>query len=705
MLSHTSPPLGSHLIFDSKINGLPAKVLTDGGAEVNAIDEKFVRKNNLPFFKLDSPIKLLNADSSLNSYLKLATSIELKLGDHKSKVPCYITKIPQYPLILGDPWLAEHDAILSHKKRTLTIHSSSLYNETISPPIQPVVNYALDAPKLKNAIIKIKTINATKFYNLARRQDHLTGVILPCSDDLQPKLYTVSTNKISHEDFKKFVSGKQKLSTTELKKRLPDYLHDLIDAFDYRQADKLPEHSPSDHQIILHHGENPPFVRKYRPMSRQELEAIRLYIEDLTAKGHIRPSSSSAAAPILLVHKPGGGLRVCIDYRGLNAITIKNRYPIPNIVETLNRLQGCKYFTKLDIIAAFNRIRIAAGDEWKTSFSTRYGQFEYLVMPFGLCNAPGTFQTYINQSLKDYLDLWATAYLDDVLIFSKTLDEHKIHVRKVVSKLLDHKLFIDINKCEFNMTEVKYLGLLVGSNGIRMDPTKIESILNWKTPTRVKDVQAFLGFANFYRRFIRDFSRLTKPLTDLTKNTRAASSPRFSKQYHKSFNWSSACQNSFDSLKKAFTSAPTLEHFDPARTTLVETDASDFVTAGVLSQMVNNVLKPVAFFSKKMSPTECNYEIYDKELLAIIKAFEYWRPELVSVDPDNPIRIYSDHKNLEWFMTTKNLNRRQARWAEFLSEFNFKIMFRPGNQGKKPDALTRRAQDLPTDQFDPRHIS
>jgi hypothetical protein len=214
-----------------------------------------------------------------------------------------------------------------------------------------------------------------------------------------------------------------------------------------------------------------------------------------------------------------------------------------------------------------------------------------------------------------------------------------------------------------------------------MDPTKIETIQNWEAPTCLTDVQAFVGFSNFYRRFIRDFSKIIAPMVALTKKG-------------VKFNWNEACQRAFVRLKRAFTEAPVLAPFDWEKEIILETDASDYVSAGVLSQYGDDaVLRPVAFFSKKHSLTECNYEIYDKELLAIIRCFEEWRPELEGTS--SPIKVITDHKNLEYFTTTKLLNRRQARWSEFLSRFNFKITYRPGKQGAKPDALTRRSEDLP----------
>ena len=426
-------------------------------------------------------------------------------------------------------------------------------------------------------------------------------------------------------------------------------------------------------------------------MSRDELIELDRYLKENLSKGFIRASTSSAASPVLFVKKPGGGLRFCVDYRGLNAITVKNRYPLPLISETLDRLSKAKIYTKLDIISAFNRIRIKEGQEYLTAFRTRHGLFEYLVLPFGLCNGPATFQSYINESLRGYLDEFCTAYLDDILIYSENELEHTEHVRKVLQRLAEFGLQVDVTKSSFYATEVKYLGLIISTEGIRMDPEKIRTITEWPEIKNLRDVQSFLGFANFYRRFIYNFSRIVMPLTRLTKKDVP-------------WEWTSECQKAFDTLRTAFTSDVVLAHYDPEKRIVVETDASDYVSAGILSQYDDDeVLRPIAYFSRKHTPAECNYEIFDKELLAIVRAFENWRPELEG--SAYPIDVVTDHKNLEYFTTTKLLSRRQARWAEFLSRFDFQIRYRPGKQGGKPDALTRRTADLPIegDLTDPRN--
>jgi len=328
---------------------------------------------------------------------------------------------------------------------------------------------------------------------------------------------------------------------------------------------------------------------------------------------------------------------------------------------------------------------MAEGEEWKTAFRTRYGLFESLVMPFGLTNAPADFQALINDVLCQFLDDFCTAFLDDILIYSNTLEEHKKQVYKVLKALSDAGLHLKPEKCHFHKQEVKYLGFIIGTNGIRMDPEKVSCVLDWQTPGNVTDKQCFLGFANFYRRFIRDYSKAVSPLTSLMKKEGGKYVP---------FIWGPAQQKAFEDLKKAFTTAPILRHFDYDCEIIVETDTLDYVSAGILSQYDDEgTLHPVAFYSKKHSPAECNYEIYDKELLAIVHAFEEWRPHLEG--SSHPVQVLSDHKNLEYFMSTKLLNRRQARWSEFLSRFDFRIVYRPGKAGGKTDALTRRSRDLP----------
>ena len=303
-------------------------------------------------------------------------------------------------------------------------------------------------------------------------------------------------------------------------------------------------------------------------------------------------------------------------------------------------------------------------------------------MPFGLANAPATFQAMMNHILRDMLDVGVIVYIDDILIYSNTEEEHTRLVSEVLVRLEQHGLAASIDKCVFHTQKVDFLGYVVSDQGISMAQDKVETILKWASPRNVKDVQTFIGFANFYRRFIDGFSKICKPITDTTKESNG-----------KNFVWSAACEEAFSKLRQRFTEAPILRHFDPSLETQLETDASDFAIGAILSQQFLSRWHPCAFHSRKMAAAEINYEIHDKEMLAIVAAFKEWRRYLES--PATTVMIYTDHKNLEYFMTTKILNRRQARWAQELAEFDFKIIYRQGSSNGKPDALSRRSEYRP----------
>jgi hypothetical protein len=441
--------------------------------------------------------------------------------------------------------------------------------------------------------------------------------------------------------------------------------------------DSLPEHQPWDHVIKLKDDVK---LRKAKPysLSLDQEKALKEYLDKYSAKGYIRKSQSKISSPILFVPKRDGGKRLCVDFRKVNEATIPNHYPLPRIDEMVDRLQGMQWFTAVDIRDAYYRIRMAPGEEEKTAFTTsRYGLWEYLVMPFGLANAPATFQALINDALEDLLGECCVAYLDDVLIFSKTLEEHVEHVRNVFRRLRKYKLPIKLSKCEFHKQSVHFLGMIVSREGLKMDPAKVEGILQWPVPKSVKEVQAFIGLANFYRRFIRGFSGVGSAMTDLTKGDK------------KTFKWTKEAQAAFERLKREFTTAPILVLFDPELQTILETDASDGAIAAVLTQVCRDgLIRPVAYFSRKLTKTEYNYTVHDKELYAIVAAFKQWKVYLMGAK--YPVKVYSDHKNLLYWNTTKVLSQRQARWSEELSAFNFQIFHVRGKENGRADALSRR---------------
>ncbi|KAJ1590295.1 hypothetical protein NDA12_005931 [Ustilago hordei] len=389
---------------------------------------------------------------------------------------------------------------------------------------------------------------------------------------------------------------------------IPKPYQHLRDVFDEVEADKLPHHTEHDLHLELIEGGKPPQGPLYLK-GPKEMSELRRYLDENLEKGFIRPSKSPARSPVLFVPKKDGGLRLCVDYRGLNEITVKNRAPLPLIEEQLFLLRKARIYTKLDLRAAYNLIRIAKGDEWKTAFGTQLGLYEYLVMPFGLANAPAHFQSFINDIFRDIIGIYVVVYLDDFLIFSDTEEAHVKHVTEVLTRLRSNRLFAKLSKCEFHTKTVEFLGYIIKPTGIEMDPEKVRTVKEWPMPESIHDIQRFLGFANFYRRFIAHFAHIAKPLTALVKPIE-----RFKK-----FELPEEAQQAFHKLIQAFTSAGVLQHFDYHLPTRLETDASDFAIAGVLKQEHEGRWHPVAFYSRKMSSAEKNYEIHDKELLAVYR--------------------------------------------------------------------------------------
>ena len=422
-----------------------------------------------------------------------------------------------------------------------------------------------------------------------------------------------------------------------------------------------------------------PYQGIYR-MSPLELGELRKQLDDLLEKGFIKPSKSPFGAPILFVHKKDGGLRMCIDYRALNQITVKNRYPIPRIDDLLDQLKGAKVFSKLDLASGYWQVRIAEGDTHKTAFRSRYGHFEFLVLPFGLTNAPSTFMTLMNQVLRPFLDKFVVVYLDDILIYSKSPEEHAQHVEAVLSALERHHLYAKASKCQFGMAELDFLGHTISGAGIKVDARKVKAILDWPDPSDAHQLRCFLGLAGFYRRFVNRFSHIAAPLTNIT-GAKAT------------WRWSEVEAKAFAELKHALTTTPVLATPDFAYPFELYTDASQFAIGATLLQDQGNGLQPIAYESRKLNSAERNYPIHELELLAVIHALRTWRCYLEG----SKFRVNSDHLNLKYLTTQRNLSRRQARWLETLQQFDLDIHYKAGSDNLA-HPLSRRP-DLPTQPY------
>jgi deoxyuridine 5'-triphosphate nucleotidohydrolase len=454
--------------------------------------------------------------------------------------------------------------------------------------------------------------------------------------------------------------------------RIQPLLQEFHDVFPEELPPGLPPKRDIDHRIQLEAGSTPPWRPIYR-MSPLELDAMRKELDKLLKNGSIEPSLSPFGAPVIFIKKKNGDLRMCIDYRALNKITIKNRFPIPLIDDLIDRLHGAKVFTKIDLRSGYNQVRIHHDDIEKTAFRTRYGHYQYKVMPFGLTNAPATFQAMVQDILRPLLDISVIVYIDDILIYSQNDTDHQYHVRQVFDLLRKHKLYGTMVKCEFFKEAVEYLGHIISSQGIATDPKKVEVIKAWPVPTNLKELQSFLGLCNYYRRFIKDYSRIATSLTNLT---------------HKDtpYEWTPANTQAFEELKQQMTEAPVLCIPDPELPFTVTTDASDFAVGAVLSQDQGQGPQPVAFTSRKMNPHEKNYAVHEKETLAIMHALSKWRVYLEG----RHFVVFTDHATLRHFAEQPNLTRRQARWTEKMQDYDFQIKYLPGKENVVADAISRR---------------
>ncbi|CCO37539.1 Retrotransposable element Tf2 155 kDa protein type 2 [Rhizoctonia solani AG-1 IB] len=350
---------------------------------------------------------------------------------------------------------------------------------------------------------------------------------------------------------------------------IPNQYHEFAKVFGEEEFNKLPPHRSYDIEIEL--TEEGPLNSPLYSMTDAESVTLKQWLEDKLKAGKIHPSKSPISSPVMFVPKKDGSRRLVVDYRKLNSRSKKNVYPLPRPDDLMSKLRGAKIFTKLDLRWGYNNVRVKEGDEWKTAFRTKYGLFETLVMPFGLSGAPGAFQAMMNEVFQDLLDVTVIIYLDNILIFSQNPAEHENHVKEVLRRLQEMQLFCKGSKCEFHRTTVEYLGIIVSDKGFSLDKLKIQAVQEWPTPTTVKQVQSFLGFANFVRRFVANFSQIARPLHNLVKK-------------EVKWQWTDKEESAFRELQKAIINAPVIVHADPSKPYFLETDASGAALGSVLSQ-------------------------------------------------------------------------------------------------------------------------
>lgn len=470
----------------------------------------------------------------------------------------------------------------------------------------------------------------------------------------------------NQSELQKVKVGKQDARTSALLKKYECVFRSELPA-------GLPPERSVEHTIEVEKRSKPPHRPLYQ-LSPAEFKAAKEYVEDLLKKGKIRRSKSPYGAPLFFV-KEEDKLRGVVDYRSLNRITKRNNAPIPRSDEMFDRLGGAKIFSRLDLKTGFHQICMRNEDIEKTAFNTKYGRFEYLVMPMGACNSPATFQSLMNDIFHDGIDEFLCVYIDDLLVFSKDEESHRRHLEIVLQRLKEHELYVSPKKCEFFKGEMDFLGLLIDKNGIKVNPKKVEILRTWPKPDSITDLRSFLGLLQFFRRFIPKFAKVAAPLTDLTKKESGL---------HK---WNECCDDTFARLKTAITEAPILVSPDWEKPFRGHVDASQTAVGGTLTQLDENGRdRVIAFFSKKFSDAEANYTANDRELLGLVRFLERFRCYLEG----STFEIFTDNQVLKHFFTKPKLSRREARWSETHGNFGvFPITLKPGKIHMLGDTLSR----------------
>ena len=599
------------------VAGKPAVFLLDCGATGNFVSAEFVKKHNLSTSPLPHPDVITLADGSQQKAGLIVNAAVIGIGSYTDTLDFVSLPLAGYDVILGMPWLDHYNPTVNWKKHVVSLvdtkkrrHVLRASDKPTSTPVVNTVKSSSDSSKespsggtsvspddkrvamsamLLNVITSSQLKHAHRTKQLDPEFSCLVYVDQSASGEVsftangdksdllrdQPVSYRIPTPKSSSQprghsttEVESLLFAINKLSVSDnpwkcqLELISKEYVNEYRDVFPDELPAGLPPCREIDHKIELIAGATPPSRPTFR-MSATELAELKKQLEELVKSGFIRPSKSPFGAPILFVKKKDSTMRMCVDYRALNEITIKNKYPLPRVDELFDRLQGAQYFSKIDLRSGYHQIRIDDQDIPKTAFRTRYGHFEFLVLPFGLTNAPATFMHLMHETFRSHLDDYVIVFLDDILIYSKSLDDHERHVREVLEILRKQKLYAKESKCELFKEEVEFLGHIVGRSGIRMMEDKVKAVREWPTPTKATDVRSFLGTAGYYRRFIKDFSSIAAPLTDLTKD-------------YVKFDWRKEQQGAFDRLKASIVEGPVLILPDPNLPFVVHTDASGF---------------------------------------------------------------------------------------------------------------------------------
>lgn len=677
------------LMFTCTIGKQRATALIDTGASHTIIHDSLVPHGSDVKPTANTTVEV--ADGKRIT-LKGSTNVPILIQKYMAMIPALImpTLLPGIDIVLGMDWMRANGVLLdipamtcilntpaNGSKKPIQIIADSQRSHTASSggEVPAASNAGIEAMRRVCAALATRTTPDLMSASAARRaiKKNTPGMLVIVREAKRSN-ETTSSNETTASASNTTLPLPPPLpiftntphlcpiQTTESAGTIPEAkLTKLIDEFKdvFEPIKGLPKDRNIGHTIDLEPSAKPVFSRMYR-LSPQEQDEVQRQVEDLISKGLIQPSASPWGAPVLFAAKKDGGLRMCIDYRQLNKVTIKNRYPIPNPEDLFDALAGATIFSSIDLQSGYHQIRINEQDRHKTAFRTPSGHYEFLVLSMGLANAPATFQAVMNSIFRPYIGKFVLVYLDDIIVFSKTPEEHEQHIRVVLEALQKEQLQAKLSKCEFNKQELKFLGMVVSKDGLKVDETKVKVVRDWPTPTDVSSLRGFLGLSNYFRKFIQGYASLAAPLTKLTG----------SKQ---EWIWGPEQQEAFDGIKNALTHAPVLKFPDIRKPFEVISDASVHGTGGVLVQEG----RPVAYTSTKFSAAEKNYTTTEQELLGVINALKQWRcylegPQITLVTDHNPNTFIDTQKSLS------RLSRRQVRWIEHLARFNYTWEYRPG---------------------------
>eukprot|EP00253_Pinus_taeda_P026215 PITA_26215 len=614
--------------FEGKISNLSIVVLIDPGATLSYVNPKVVEQCKLSSEKFRNPWLVQLATGAKRRVLAKINNCSFSIAGQPITTDLNVLPLGSYDILIGMDWLEKHWSLVNCKTKTIYYKDDSGQQQELQGIKHPV---------------QIRPITASQLAKCLRKKCQIYAI------------------QVGYADQKGKVSALDNIPVVQ----------EFVDVFP-EEVPGLPPKRDIDFTIELIPGAAPVSQAPYR-MSVPELTELKMQLQELLDKNYIRPNVSPWGAPVLFVKKKDGTLRLCIDYRLLNNLTIKNKYPLPRIDELFDQVKGAKVFSKIDLRSGYHQIRIKEDDIAKTAFRTHYGHYEFVVLPFGLNNAPATFMCLMNNVFDRFLDKFVLIFIDDILIYSRSHEEHKEHLRMVLQTLREHQLYAKFSKCDFFKEEIQYLGHVITKEGIAVDPEKIRTIMEWPIPKDVADIRSFMGLAGYYRRFVESFSRIAYTITSLQKKGKV-------------FKWTAECQQSFDRLKHLLTTAPILSIADPNKDYVVCTDASKEGVGGVLMQEG----KVIAYESRKLKEQERKYSAYDLELAAVIHALKMWRHYLLG----RKFLLLTDHHSLTNYFSQPTLNARQGRWADFLNGFDFEIKHLKGKENQVADALSRKVQCL-----------